>query len=599
MFYFIMRIISCHFIFLKHKTKNYSNIAEAVDQVLNEFYVNSSSKINLLTSEKTKLELTDDFIDELLKQNFLNSKVTLIQERWEFLKQFENQRRQNCVFVIKSFKDFQNLQQQLTATKFKFNGYFLIVSIDGEIQEIKEIFSLLWKLQIFNVNAIFEDANGEILVKTFLPFSLGNCNNTKPILINRFKNGKFENGLENFFPNKMNNLHGCKIKVSTTNSSELVGKIKVLPNGEIKFSGRDMKLIYAISISLNFKINFTYIGPFGYFYSNGTSKGVLGTLLDSKADLTIAGTFLKANRLKFFDASIYHSEGFVFLIPQGREFTAFEKLIFPFDFAVWILVHIFFLVGFVVIIVIKRQKKVVQDFVFGENVKNPNLNFFIGFIGGSQTILPKYNFARFLLMMFLLYSLVLRTAYQGSYFKLMQSNKKHKEVQSIDEMIEKNFTLYTLMTNVDLLDGIEKIRGRIASVPSSSEENVLIEKIKSDPSFKGAYGKSLSLAATLKSAEILLCKETFATIPIVIYTKKDFYLLDAMNEKVENLKNSGLIIYWHQKTLRRKSHHRNQNEPKVISLKGSIGSFQLLLCEFILSFVVFVFELALHFYLFH
>jgi hypothetical protein len=88
--------------------------------------------------------------------------------------------------------------------KFRTTGLYVIAMIG---KEIKEIFSLLWQLQIFNVNAMFENENGEILVKTFLPFSRGNCNNTKPILINRFKDGKFENGIENFFPEKMKNLH--------------------------------------------------------------------------------------------------------------------------------------------------------------------------------------------------------------------------------------------------------------------------------------------------------------------------------------------------------------------------------------------------------
>jgi hypothetical protein len=64
-------------------------------------------------------------------------------------------------------------------------------------------------------------------------------------------------------------------------------------------------------------------------------------------------------------------------------------------------------------------------------------------------------------MMLLIYLLVIRSAYQGSYFTFMQSEEKHKEVQSIDEMIEKDFTFYTKITVADNFQDNQKIKERL------------------------------------------------------------------------------------------------------------------------------------------
>jgi hypothetical protein len=56
--------------------------------------------------------------------------------------------------------------------------------------------------------------------------------------------------------------------------------------------------------------------------------------------------------------------------------------------------------------------------------------------------LPNRNFARFILMNYLLFCLVLRSAYLGKQFEFMQSEMRKPGIDSIDEMIQENYTLY-------------------------------------------------------------------------------------------------------------------------------------------------------------
>lgn len=95
-------------------------------------------------------------------------------------------------------------------------------------------------------------------------------------------------------------------------------------------------------------------------------------------------------------------------------------------------------------------------------------NFSSILFGGMMAHLPDKNFARYILMLYILFCLVIRTAYQGVQFNLMfmvrvfkenfnrfyrfqllllsfvlfSKDIRPKDVQTIDEMLENNFTIY-------------------------------------------------------------------------------------------------------------------------------------------------------------
>jgi hypothetical protein len=103
----------------------------------------------------------------------------------------------------------------------------------------------------------------------------------------------------------------------------------------------------------------------------------------------------------------------------GEGYTSYEKFLLPFDSGTWVCCGIFFVGAFLVIFIINRLERKVQEFVFGRRVKSPAFNVLVAFFGQSQNILPGRNFSRFLLMLFILFCLVIRTAYQGVQFDMM------------------------------------------------------------------------------------------------------------------------------------------------------------------------------------
>lgn len=129
------------------------------------------------------------------------------------------------------------------------------------------------------------------------------------------------------------------------------------------------------------------------------------------------GDLLKSNAYQIF---VIVSDAYVLAHNTGEPYGEFEKLILPFDFPTWILIWLFFGSGILLIILIKTKlSEEQQKFVFGSRVKTPIFNMMVSFFGQSHNILPGRNFARYHLMIFILFCLVIRTGYQGVQFELM------------------------------------------------------------------------------------------------------------------------------------------------------------------------------------
>lgn len=131
-----------------------------------------------------------------------------------------------------------------------------------------------------------------------------------------------------------------------------------------------------------------------------------------------------------------------------------------------------------------------------------------------------------------------------------------------------------------------------------SERDSIQKRIQFDPQFKGTIVRSLANVVHLNKnvtsgRPFTICKEVFITIPDVIYTRKNFYLLDALDEKIHNLKAAGLIELWHSQDLDEKFwSHKVSGRVKPFTLQQLFGCFQILLAGYMMSVIVFLFELS-------
>lgn len=132
---------------------------------------------------------------------------------------------------------------------------------------------------------------------------------------------------------------------------------------------------------------------------------------------------------------------------------------------------------------------------------------------------------------------------------------------------------------------------------ASPTDNFLLGEIRNKPSFKGVYSQSILRALYFnlispKESRFLFCKEFLLTIPVVVYTRKNFYLLDAINRKIQMVVSAGLVRYWDFENVDRNYLNSHDiNHPRTMTVTQLFGCFQILIIGCALSFLVFYFEL--------
>lgn len=366
------------------------------------------------------------------------------------------------IFVIKSLKDFVQIYDTINPKLFNYRKHFLIVSLKRLPPAHNEkIFRLLWQKFILRANIIALDKHQSMAtVTTFFPFKAHACDDTSPVVVNYFENGKFINNTDHLFANKLSNLQECPLRIVTATRSEPYLIIESVGN-KTKFRGRDANLLQTMANSLNFRIKYIILEDKGFLLENGSSGGIFKFLANGSADLALNDLWITRLRKKFFDVTTpYFNDDLIFVIPTMDELGSIDKLIYPFSSELWAVLIGCLIVGYVVIFIAKYRSKTIQNFIFGRNVKNQFLNVWIGLLGSTQRPLPKRNFARFILALFMLYCFIMRTAYSASLFKMMTINLTYPTVQTQDEMVAKRFQFYVLESSRPFLTYFPEVMER-------------------------------------------------------------------------------------------------------------------------------------------
>lgn len=151
------------------------------------------------------------------------------------------------------------------------------------------------------------------------------------------------------------------------------------------------------------------------------------------------------NRAKKYSMTQAHYYGsLIFAIPPGRKFSSFEKLFFPFKVIIWSCIGAIFLFAAIIIVALKLSSRKKRDFFIGKSNDMPFFNMISHCFGGNTASIgiPKRNFARTLLLIWLLSTLILRNAYQGKLFDNLRSQQRNAPHFLIDDLFQSHLKLY-------------------------------------------------------------------------------------------------------------------------------------------------------------
>ena len=420
------------------------DMSDAISGIINSDLLKQSPTISVIYGKSKYEDFTSkDLITKSIPLMKLSRAVRV--EDVKNLQNINNRRRIFSVIFIARFQSFVEIVQKMTKERFNFEGYYLIVLTKGNIPEIQNILQQLWMKFIFNVNILLEDESEFVSLLTFMPFNGYICGDTTPIKINQFDKGSGKWKFEEFYPKKFKNLFKCPVRVGAFDTTPAVIQ-KTMKNGSYSLDGYDIELLKEFSKIINFTIDMNFStepGSYGEIYENGSSTGTINKVMNNKVDVIIGNYYVTALRLTFMSSSSsYYTNPLLLVIPSGAPIASIAKLMSPFSTTVWILLLCTLVVGIVVISVVTLQSPKVRILVFGRQIQNPFLNLIVGLVGGSQHVLPKRNLSRTLLMMFLLFCLIIRSLYLGGLFEFLQTDQRQPELATIDEIIEKDYTLY-------------------------------------------------------------------------------------------------------------------------------------------------------------
>lgn len=428
------QVLTLNNVLLRESSVNNQSLVQAVLGHIRKVFLKHYATINLTKALKPDMaHLTNDLISQILME--CQEHVTILLDDFHGQENFKSRLKSQTIIFLDRLESFREFNKKLDPHVFEFRGKYLLVLVDGrQPGEVEEIFDSLWKKQIFNVNVLFQTQDN-VKLMTFLPFQEGSkCRNNDVVEMEIPAEDT-----ESFFPNKFKNLQKCVVKVLTFEDILAVYKVNK-SDGTHELAGFDIELINIVSKSLNFNLEFKFfegIGTWGTIYKNGSASGIIGELIKREGEIAISNYYLKQDRANVVDFSVsYHSSPSVFVVPPGAPFSPLQKLLQPFKSFVWMLIVSTFLTGLLVVVIVKKKPRKVQDFVFGEGVRSPATNMLIIILGGSQTRLPRHNFSRFIFMMFSLFCLVQRSLYQGSLYLFLQSDGLQRSIETVDEVYE-------------------------------------------------------------------------------------------------------------------------------------------------------------------
>lgn len=159
----------------------------------------------------------------------------------------------------------------------------------------------------------------------------------------------------------------------------------------------------------------------------------------------MADIILTPERAKKFSYSIpYFYDSLIFAIPPAKAYSSLEKLFFPFKMAVWIYICATFVIIMIVILFLKVMPLKKRNFVIGKQNDSPLLNVLNICFGGAitQYQLPHRNFARTILMILLLTTLVLRNAYLGNLFNFLRTRKQMEPLYYKRSIIDSDVSIF-------------------------------------------------------------------------------------------------------------------------------------------------------------
>jgi len=413
------------------------SISKAIRDVAEEFYVKNQIQFDFVAVSDDSRKF-NQLTNLLLVQNEIKSshRLNSFSKNLSFVFVTEN----SAIILSVSCSDFRFINSNfifvnLFTKSFKFLIYIDDCGLDFMENDIEHLVvdqKLTFHRGSFEQYEFLLINEGDFLyLATIEWFKRVACNQPQLKVLNSFSKTtqKWSKKLENY--EKFQNFYGCKLKMWIPSDIRLsnFGENDMNKDNQEKSKNG---LIPQTFIDISKKYNFH--PKFQRFNVENESR--------AEVCFNIFRMTSVMDMMMHFTVSFLEIRDVILATPEDL-YTPYEKLWLPFDVFTWKLLFFVFLLTFAVILVINQLPKAVQEIVYGENVHKPALNVMSAFFGIAQYKVPKKYFPRCLLIIFVYFCLIFRTCYQSRFFVFMTSEPRRPPPKSIEDLRDRNYTLYT------------------------------------------------------------------------------------------------------------------------------------------------------------
>lgn len=506
--------------------------------------------------------IPDGIVSELVQSLNLNLKVSNSHHQSSNLA--THQIDSLVIILIDTFDSLEKMMGKFLFRNGKLDKFYLLVLETNE--RVEKIMQGFWKFWIYNINVIIKKRDGTISLSTFFPYNNKSCgNDTNLQVINWFDTKDLKWKSNNFYPEKFENFYNCSINVGFLHRFEPSVILHKTTTNQIQISGFEVDIFKNLLAKLDLNCKFIKFESLGTISNDSSSQDLLQSLYDHKIEAALGALSLQLDRMQFLsETKSFLYVPVVIVIPPPAPISPFRKLILPFTVTVWILFIQIFVMGLVVLKILRSKSRPAYNFLVGLEIRAPFWNMLDSFFGGSLHRLPSRNFARFILMNFMIFCLVIRIVYQARLFIILQTDLREKKMNTIDDMVEKKMTFYayeslgqrvkqlsfanrSAKSNFKLSILIFFLLHFICSTKSidTSKLNFFLDKTL-DSSFKGVVFNLQTQILYLnflnhQNFTYLTADETLMTNQLVFYFQKNHFLADKLSDKIIRFQEAGLI----------------------------------------------------------
>ncbi|KAG5672224.1 hypothetical protein PVAND_002366 [Polypedilum vanderplanki] len=558
--------------------KKSDSISQAITDVIEEFYIKQDIKYNITVIQPVSSTYSEIIDKTFMKMNksqliFTHNKRIISNETIIYVNSATIFFLDETMQEIENF-DFRKYISVITTNSI--NLKFLTYKVTCEnLNSSNVLYDKNVTKEAFSMYSYFicqqNDETVDLLTHSW--FEYNSCNKRKVITINRFdlKTKKWEKPLKNH--QKFKNLNGCEIRIEEKS----------------KYCNRydsSGKLIAAYE-------------PFWRMlakYANFTLK----MLNKNETDPHLI-VYLKRNERLRPVTSVFTSLSLSLITTRSESYSDYEKLLLPFDLITWMLLLCTFGIAFFIIFIINQMNQNIREFVYGKGIKTPSLNVISTFFGYSQTKLPKTNFARFILINFVLFCFMVRTLYQGVIFDYMNSDMQKMQPQTIDEVFQRGYKILahnthsTIVLNNSVKKEWQKQIFRYAIRYEHLFEDICEILENDEPKIAILTNEHINMLLKFQCKKIPnKVKEIAFTVPLGYGMTLNHFLYESTVDIIQPMIEHGFLkhfydswLYWYLI----KYVPDNSNNSKALSLNDLGFCFNILLIISLLAIIVFFVEM--------